>query len=141
MFSAGTTEFSGESIVSSEGQLVKAYRGMGSIDAMEDTRGGKGGKNSRASNSGTALYFSEDDRVLVAQGVSGSVLDRGSIIKLVPYLVAGTQHSLQEISVTSIQALHENVNNKTVRFEVRSGSALAEGNVHGVHNYDKKLYS
>ncbi|OKL63651.1 Inosine-5'-monophosphate dehydrogenase [Talaromyces atroroseus] len=138
---AGTTESPGEYFVSSEGQVVKAYRGMGSIDAMEDTKAGKGGKDSKASNAGTARYFSEKDRVLVAQGVSGSVLDRGSVTKFIPYLIAGIQHSLQDIGVKSIQELHEGVNNKTVRFEVRSGSAQAEGNVHGLHSYDKKLYS
>ncbi|KUL87199.1 hypothetical protein ZTR_05637 [Talaromyces verruculosus] len=138
---AGTTESPGEYFVSSEGQLVKAYRGMGSIDAMEDKKAGKGGKDSKASNAGTARYFSEKDRVLVAQGVSGSVLDRGSVTKFVPYLIAGIQHSLQDIGVRSIQDLHESVNNKSVRFELRSGSAQAEGNVHGLHSFDKKLYS
>jgi IMP dehydrogenase len=131
---AGTTESPGEYFVSGEGQLVKAYRGMGSIDAMEDKKSGK-------TNAGTARYFSEKDRVLVAQGVSGSVLDRGSVTKFIPYLVAGIQHSLQELGVKSVQELHDNVNNKTIRFEVRSGSAQAEGNVHGLHSYDKKLYS
>ncbi|KAH8693791.1 putative IMP dehydrogenase [Talaromyces proteolyticus] len=138
---AGTTESPGEYFVSSEGQLVKAYRGMGSIDVMEDRKTTKAGKEGKAQNAGTARYFSEKDRVLVAQGVSGSVLDRGSVTKFVPYLIAGVEHSLQEIGVKSIKALHENVNNKTVRFEVRSGSAQAEGNVHGLHSYDKKLYS
>jgi len=138
---AGTTESPGEYFVSSEGQLVKAYRGMGSIDAMEDKKAGKGSKDSKANNAGTARYFSEKDRVLVAQGVSGSVLDRGSVTRFVPYLIAGIQHSLQDIGVKSIQALHAGVNNKAVRFEVRSGSAQMEGNVHGLHSYDKKLYS
>ncbi|OJJ46991.1 hypothetical protein ASPZODRAFT_95561 [Penicilliopsis zonata CBS 506.65] len=137
---AGTSESPGEYFVSSEGQLVKAYRGMGSIAAMEDKKAGKGGKDSKASNAGTARYFSEKDRVLVAQGVAGSVLDRGSITKFVPYLITGVQHSLQDIGVRSIDALHEGVDNGTVRFEVRSASAMAEGNVHGLHSYDKKLY-
>ncbi|GMF74260.1 unnamed protein product [Aspergillus oryzae] len=123
---AGTTESPGEYFVSNEGQLVKAYRGMGSIAAMEDKKAGAGSKDSKASNAGTARYFSEKDRVLVAQGVSGSVLDRGSVTKFVPYLVAGVQHSLQDIGVQSLDALHEGVNNGTVRFEMRSASAMAE---------------
>lgn len=76
---AGTTESPGNYYVSREGQLVKAYRGMGSIDAMEDKKAGGGGKNAKQSNAGTARYFSEGDRLLVAQGVSGSVLDRGYV--------------------------------------------------------------
>jgi IMP dehydrogenase len=138
---AGTTESPGEYFVSHDGQLVKAYRGMGSIDAMEDKKAGAGAKDAKASNAGTARYFSEGDRVLVAQGVSGSVRDRGSITKFLPYLQAGVQHSLQDIGVTSLTALREGVVDGTVRFELRTASAQAEGNVHGLHSFEKKLYS
>ncbi|KAF2822692.1 inosine-5'-monophosphate dehydrogenase-like protein [Ophiobolus disseminans] len=138
---AGTTESPGEYFVSRDGQLVKAYRGMGSIAAMEDKKAGGGGKDAKASNAGTARYFSEGDRVLVAQGVSGSVQDRGSITKFVPYLMAGVQHSLQDIGIKSLTELREGVANGTVRFELRTASAQAEGGVHGLHSFDKKLYS
>lgn len=138
---AGCTESPGKYFVSREGQLVKAYRGMGSIDAMEDVKAGKGAKDSKASNAGTARYFSEGDRLLVAQGVSGSVLDRGSITKFVPYLLAGLQHSLQDIGSRSLVELREGVLSGKVRFELRTVSAQAEGNVHGLHSFDKKLYS
>ena len=74
---AGTTESPGTSFVSREGKLVKAYRGMGSIDAMQDKKAGAGAKDSQKSNAGTARYFSEGDSVLVAQGVSGAVQHRG----------------------------------------------------------------
>jgi IMP dehydrogenase len=138
---AGTTESPGQYFVGRDGQLVKAYRGMGSIDAMEDKKAGAGSKDSKASNAGTARYFSEGDRILVAQGVSGSVQDRGSITKFVPYLMAGVQHSLQDMGVRSITELKEGVVNGTVRFEMRTASAQAEGGVHGLHSFDKKLYS
>jgi IMP dehydrogenase len=74
---AGTTESPGTSFVSREGKLVKAYRGMGSIDAMQDKKAGSGAKDSQKGNAGTARYFSESDSVLVAQGVSGAVAHRG----------------------------------------------------------------
>jgi IMP dehydrogenase len=138
---AGTTESPGNYFVSHEGKLVKAYRGMGSIDAMEDKKAGSGAKDSKASNAGTARYFSEGDRLLVAQGVSGSVLDRGSVTKFVPYLLAGLQHSLQDIGEKSLVELRESVLAGRVRFELRTVSAQAEGNVHGLHSFDKKLYS
>ncbi|KPI37024.1 Inosine-5'-monophosphate dehydrogenase [Cyphellophora attinorum] len=138
---AGTTESPGLSFVR-DGKLVKAYRGMGSIDAMEDKKAGAGSTgNAKASNAGTARYFSEGDRLLVAQGVSGSVLDRGSVTKFVPYLIAGVQHSLQDIGIKSLVELRSGVNEGSVRFELRTVSAQAEGNVHGLHSYDKKLYS
>lgn len=141
---AGTTESPGESFVSREGQLVKAYRGMGSIAAMEDKQASGRGTTAQvaqAGNAGTARYFSEHDRVLVAQGVSGSVLDRGSVTKFVPYLMAGLQHSMQDIGIQSLTGLRRGVNDGMVRFELRTASAQAEGNVHGLHSYDKKLYS
>lgn len=138
---AGTTESPGNYFVSREGQLVKAYRGMGSIDAMEDKKAGVGGKDAKTSNAGTARYFSEGDRLLVAQGVSGSVLDRGSVTKFVPYLIAGLQHSLQDIGVKSLPGLRQEVLDGKVRFELRTVSAQAEGNVHGLDSFDKKLYS
>jgi IMP dehydrogenase len=138
---AGTTESPGNYFVSPAGQLVKAYRGMGSIDAMEDKKAGAGGRDSKKSNAGTARYFSEGDRLLVAQGVSGSVLDRGSVTKFVPYLIAGLQHSLQDIGVKSLPTLRQGVLDGSVRFELRTVSAQAEGNVHGLHSFDKKLYS
>lgn len=139
---AGTTESPGQYFVSREGKLVKAYRGMGSIDAMEDKKAGTDtGKDAKASNAGTARYFSEGDRLLVAQGVSGSVLDRGSVTKFVPYLMAGVQHSLQDIGCRSLVELRDKVRAGEVRFELRTVSAQAEGNVHGLHTFDKQLYS
>ncbi|KAF2404390.1 putative inosine-5'-monophosphate dehydrogenase [Trichodelitschia bisporula] len=138
---AGCAESPGQYFVSREGQLVKAYRGMGSIDAMEDKKAGAGVKDAKAANAGTARYFSEGDRLLVAQGVSGSVVDRGSITKFVPYLMAGVQHSLQDIGVQSLTEFREAVRKGDVRFELRTVSAQAEGNVHGLHSFDKKLYS
>ncbi|KAF3220804.1 inosine-5'-monophosphate dehydrogenase [Orbilia oligospora] len=130
---AGTTESPGKYFLSEKGQLVKAYRGMGSIDAMESQKTGD--------NAATGRYFSEADKIFVAQGVSGSVADRGSVTKFVPYLQAGLQHSLQDIGVKSVAELKEGVKAGTVRFEIRTASAQMEGNVHGLHSFEKRLYS
>ncbi|KAI5292072.1 hypothetical protein KEM52_006643 [Ascosphaera acerosa] len=137
---AGTTESPGKYFVSSEGKLVKAYRGMGSIDAMEEKRVGSN-QPGKSLSAGTARYFSEGDKLLVAQGVSGSVLDRGSIDNFGTYLIAGIQHSFQDIGVRNIQELHKGVTAGKVRFEVRGAAAQMEGNVQGLHSFDKKLYS
>lgn len=157
---AATTESPGAYIVGPDGQLRKTYRGMGSIDAMEDkkaaapsTSAPKGlstttsssaaeaKASNTAANAGTARYFSEGDKLLVAQGVSGSVLDRGSITKFLPYLMAGIQHSLQDIGVKSLEELRQGVRKGEVRFEFRTASAQAEGNVHGMVGVEKKLFS
>lgn len=43
----------------------------------------------------------------VAQGVAGSVIDRGSVTKFIPYRFTGVQHSLQDIGVMDLGALRE----------------------------------
>lgn len=129
---AGTTEAPG-SYFYRDGQRLKAYRGMGSIEAMQQT-----GKNA---NAATSRYFSEADTVLVAQGVSGSVVDRGSVTKFIPYLMSGLEHGLQDMGVKSITEFQEGVNNGSVRFELRTASAQMEGGVHSLHSYEKRLHN
>ncbi|KAG8681634.1 inosine-5'-monophosphate dehydrogenase [Ceratobasidium sp. 395] len=88
---AGTTEAPGEYFYH-EGKRVKTYRGMGSIEAMQQGKAKpasaatssklNGTSKAKAEsnvheNAATSRYFSEASAVKVAQGVSGDVQDKG----------------------------------------------------------------
>ncbi|GBE79078.1 Inosine-5'-monophosphate dehydrogenase [Sparassis crispa] len=150
---AGTTEAPGEYFWH-EGKRVKAYRGMGSIEAMEqgkpmppsaEVNGTGPVKHSRKKatheNAATTRYFSESSAVKVAQGVSGDVQDKGTVRAFIPYLYTGLQHSLQDIGVRNVSQLQEGVRAGQVRFELRTASAQVEGGVHGLNSYTKRLFA
>lgn len=129
---AGTTESPGDYFYR-DGKRLKTYRGMGSIDAMQ--------KTDVKGNASASRYFSESDSVFVAQGVSGSVVDKGSVKKYIPYLYNGLQHSCQDIGVRSVFDLRDKSNSGEVRFEYRTPSAQLEGGVHNLHSYEKRLFN
>ncbi|CAG8457716.1 2821_t:CDS:2 [Acaulospora colombiana] len=126
---AGTAESPGDYFYH-DGQRLKKYRGMGSIDAMERNCNFRDSSESAAAR----RYFSERDAVKVAQGVAGAVVDKGSIRKFVPYLISGLQHALQDIGVKSLIQLKNEVGSGKIRFELRTAAAQVEGGVHGLYS-------
>ncbi|MGB9620662.1 MAG: IMP dehydrogenase, partial [Armatimonadota bacterium] len=118
---AGTAESPGEYFYEN-GVRVKRYRGMASVEAM--TAGG--GKR----------YMSEDDQVIVPQGVTGTVPDRGSLVDYVPYLVKGLQQAFQDMGVRNVAQLHDALYSGRLRFEQRTSAAQAEGTVHSLHSFN-----
>eukprot|EP00927_Polykrikos_kofoidii_P002641 TRINITY_DN11060_c0_g2_i1.p1 TRINITY_DN11060_c0_g2~~TRINITY_DN11060_c0_g2_i1.p1 ORF type:complete len:565 (-),score=113.64 TRINITY_DN11060_c0_g2_i1:414-2078(-) len=124
---AGTDESPGEFFFSDTGARLKRYRGMGSIDAM------KKGSDDR--------YFGSSTSVKVAQGVSGTVQDKGSLHKYLPYLVQGIKHGMQDIGTRNIEQLNESRIKGALRFEIRSPAAQREGGVHDLHSFDRKLFA
>merc|ERR1712193_449232 len=99
---------------------------MGSIDAM------KKGSDDR--------YFGTSATLKVAQGVSGTVQDKGSLHQYVPYLTQGVKHGMQDIGAKSVEGLQEQLRCGQLRFELRSAAAQREGGVHGLHSFERKLF-
>jgi IMP dehydrogenase len=122
---AGTNEAPGEYFYEN-GVRLKRYRGMASQEALEA--------------GGAKRYFAEDTKIKVVQGVSGSVLDKGSIFEYVPYLIQGLKHSFQDMGTRDMAVLHERLRKGTLRFELRSPSAQLEGGVHDMYSYKEPKY-
>lgn len=122
MIFAGTTETPGEYFYQN-GVRLKRYRGMASVEAMQSG----GGKR----------YFAEEEQIRVAQGVSGMVMDKGSVRNLIPYLCQGLRHAFQDIGVKDISSLHRALDEGDLVFELRTQSAQREGGVHDMYSYEK----
>jgi IMP dehydrogenase len=122
---AGTEEAPGEYFYEN-GVRLKKYRGMASLEAMKE--------------GGEKRYFAEDTKIKVAQGVSGAVMDKGSLFDYAQYLIQGLKHSFQDMGARSVPKLHELLYSHELRFELRSVSAQIEGGVHDMYSYTKPKY-
>ena len=112
---AGTDESPGE-VVLLEGRSYKAYRGMGSLGAMQ-----QGSKD---------RYFQSDvtdTRKFVPEGIEGQIPYRGSVKDTVYQLVGGLRTSLHYCGATSIGELQ-----RKARFVRITGAGLRESHPHDV---------
>ncbi|MDQ6973863.1 MAG: IMP dehydrogenase, partial [Mariprofundaceae bacterium] len=112
---AGTDEAPGDKILY-QGRTYKAYRGMGSIGAME-----QGSKD---------RYFQGDvDEAmkLVPEGIEGRVAYKGSLSDILHQLVGGLRAAMGYIGAESIEAMHERA-----KFVKITGAGLSESHVHDV---------
>src|SRR5438067_462675 len=118
---AGTQESPGEYFYEN-GVRVKRYRGMASLEAM--------------AVGGAKRYLSDNtEPVKVPQGVSGTVVDKGSLVDYVPYLMKGLSQAFQDMGYRDVPSLHAALYDGRLRFERRTNAALAEGTVHSVYSY------
>jgi len=120
---AGTDDSPGE-IIYKDGIRLKNYRGMGSIEAMKQTNSSE-------------RYLAQNEKIKVAQGVSGTVITKGQIDTYIPYLVQSIKHGLQDIGSNTISKLHTMLNDGTIEFEIRSISSMRDGSIHGLYDYKK----
>jgi IMP dehydrogenase len=92
---AGTEEAPGEVIIY-EGRKFKSYRGMGSVDAMED------GSKDR--------YFQDaevDVNKLVPEGIVGRVPYKGDVSEVLFQMVGGLRAGMGYCGAADIEKLHE----------------------------------
>ncbi|EPR64406.1 IMPDH [Toxoplasma gondii RUB] len=134
-------------------------RGLRSPEASPSTAASSGGASrasalseaspsakSEASRTSTstgsaARYFAENQTIRVAQGVSGCVVDKGTVMQLIPYVIQGVKHGMQDIGARTLRDLHAQLVGGELRFDVRSGAAQREGDVHDLHSFERKLYA
>ncbi|XP_051177965.1 inosine-5'-monophosphate dehydrogenase-like [Lolium perenne] len=109
-----------------DGHRVKKYRGMGSLEAM--TKGSD------------ARYLGDTLKLKVAQGVVGTVADKGSVLRLIPYTMQAVKQGFQDLGASSLQSAHDLLRADTLRMEVRTGAAQVEGGIHGLMSYEKKPF-
>ena len=95
---------------------------MGSIEAMTN-------------NISSERYLSQNEKIKVAQGVSGTILTKGSIFTYVPYLIQGIKHGLQNIGAKNINILHNMIN--SIEIEIRSPSSIKDGEINGLYDVSR----
>ena len=111
---AGVTESPGETIIF-EGRKFKAYRGMGSIEAMQ-----KGSKD---------RYFqdAEDDiKKLVPEGISGRVPFKGNLEEVMYQIIGGLRAGMGYCGASTIENLH------SAKFMRITSSGVKESHPHDV---------
>ncbi|MEX1302144.1 MAG: IMP dehydrogenase [Desulfotignum sp.] len=112
---AGTQESPGE-IVIYQGRSYKAYRGMGSVEAM------KKGSSDR--------YYQKDTseaEELVPEGIVGRIPYRGTIRENIVQMVGGLKAGMGYLGANSIEDLHDKA-----RFVKITAAGLKESHVHDV---------
>ena len=94
---AGTEESPGDTIIYN-GRKFKSYRGMGSLEAMDQ----KNGSKDRYFQSGTV-----DPKKLVPEGIAGRVPYKGTVQEVIYQLVGGLRSGMGYCGAATIEKLHE----------------------------------
>jgi len=112
---AGTDESPGDLFLY-QGRSYKAYRGMGSLEAMKE-----------GSRDRYAQDVEQDEMKLVPEGIVGKVPYKGPLLDSVFQLIGGVRSGMGYLGCRSIAELQEKA-----RFVRITSSGLKESHVHGV---------
>lgn len=113
---AGTEESPGDTIIFN-GRKFKSYRGMGSLEAMEQ----KNGSRDR--------YFQgdiSDNKKLVPEGIAGRVPYKGTVQEVIYQLVGGLRSGMGYCGALSIEKLHN------ARFTRITNAGVMESHPHDI---------
>jgi IMP dehydrogenase len=111
---AGTEEAPGETILFN-GRKFKAYRGMGSLEAMEK------GSADRYFQSGV-----KETKKLVPEGIAGRVPYKGTVQEVIYQLVGGLRSGMGYCGARNIEALHD------AKFTRITAAGMSESHPHEV---------
>ena len=122
---AGTDEAPGEVIYDRQGRKLKAYKGMGSLEA--------------ARRGSAARYDVASFEAFVAEGVVGSVRAKGPVSRWVPQIKTGIRKCLQSLGFRDLSALREAVFSGEVLLERMSAAGQREAGIHDLVEYTRDL--
>ena len=92
---AGTEESPGDTIIFN-GRKFKSYRGMGSLEAMEN------GSKDRYFQAGT-----KDVKKLVPEGIAGRVPYKGTVQEVIYQLIGGLRSGMGYIGAGTVEGMHD----------------------------------
>ena len=111
---AGTEESPGDTIIFN-GRKFKSYRGMGSLEAMEN------GSKDRYFQAGT-----KDTKKLVPEGIAGRVPFKGTVQEVIYQLVGGLRSGMGYCGAANIEQLHQ------ARFTRITNAGVNESHPHDI---------
>ena len=113
---AGTEESPGDTIIFN-GRKFKSYRGMGSLEAMEQKHGSKD------------RYFqgdTNDNKKLVPEGIAGRVPYKGTVQEVIYQLIGGLRSGMGYCGAQDIEHLHD------AKFVKITGAGVMESHPHDI---------
>lgn len=122
---AGTEESPGQYFFQ-DGMRLKKYRGTSVQDSVVESATDGFVPRVGSGRAGRSKF---------AHGVSGAVVDKGSVRRFLPYQAMSIRHGFQDLGVKSVTELHAKLYDQKLRFEVRSSAAQREGGVHDLYSH------